>query len=250
MTCQDVSCARSTSEVPHLRMRQFFAGVLLIAAFLSGPSLAQEVRYSWLDLSFIAHDIDRQGSQTPIPGQMVDVTASDGDGVRFRGSFGTWNNFYLFVDYASSDIDIAVVITNSQGVFTDNDEFDLTTIRGGVGFKYSVAFSADVYAELGYDSIDFDFGSFAGEDFDADEQNIGGTIGVRSMLNDDIDLRAYARYSEHSDFNMNGAFFDPGEFYGAGISWEIVRGLSIVADYESGDFNSWSLGFRMDLDED
>jgi hypothetical protein len=38
--------------------------------------------------------------------------------------------------------------------------------------------------------------------------------------------------------------------YGAGFGWQIVRGLSIVGDYESGQFTSWSLGFRLDLDED
>ena len=26
--------------------------------------------------------------------------------------------------------------------------------------------------------------------------------------------------------------------------------LSLVADYESGEFSSWSVGFRLDLDED
>lgn len=250
MTCQNVNSASIAIEMRCLRLRQFCVSVLLLAVFLSGSAVAQEVRYSWLDLSFVGHDIDRQGSQTPIVGQTVDVDASDGSGVRFRGSFGTWNNFYVFVDYASSDIDVAAVVTNNQGIFPASDEFDLTTIRGGIGYKYSVSFSTDAYAELSYDSLDFDFGSFAGDNFDTDDQDVGATIGVRSMLNDDIELRGYVRYSEHSDVNLNTTAFDPGELFGVGFSWEFIRGLSVVGDYESGDFDSWSLGFRLDLDED
>jgi hypothetical protein len=30
----------------------------------------------------------------------------------------------------------------------------------------------------------------------------------------------------------------------------VIRGLSIVGDYESGEISSWSVGFRLDLDED
>ena len=60
----------------------------------------------------------------PIPGQSVEVAASDGKGVRFRGSLGTWKNLYLYVNYASTDISVDAIITNEQGVFVSDDEFD------------------------------------------------------------------------------------------------------------------------------
>lgn len=220
--------------------------VLLVAT----PSEAQEIRYSWLDLSYMSQDVGRQGSQVPIAGQTVDVDAGNGSGVRFRGSFGTWHNLYVFISYASTDIDVDAVVTNDQGVFPASDQFDLTTIRGGAGAKYSVGFNTDIFLEASYDSIDLDFGSFAGENFDTNDQDFGATLGVRSLLTDDLELRAWGRYSNHADVDLNTLQFDTGAAYGAGFGWQIVRGLHIVADYEAGEFDNWSIGFRLDLDED
>ena len=105
-------------------------GLMVLAALLllfgAGPAAAQEIRYSWLDMSFMGQDIDRSGVQVPLVGQSVEVAGSDGDGIRFRGSIGTWKNLYLFMNYASSDIDVDAVITNAQGVFFASDEFDFT----------------------------------------------------------------------------------------------------------------------------
>ena len=114
-------------------------GKLTLAAALllfgAGPASAQEVGYSWLDMSFMAQDIDRSGVQVPVVGQSVEAAGSDGSGVRFRGSIGTWKNLYLFVNYASTDIDVDAVITNAQGVFEASDEFDFTAIRSGLGWR-------------------------------------------------------------------------------------------------------------------
>ena len=218
---------------------------------LTDPVSAQEeVRYSYMDLSYRAQDFDRQGSQEPIPGQTVDVDGQDGDGVRFRGSVGTWYNFYAFIDYGSTDIDVSAVVTNDQGVFPAEDEFDFINIRGGIGWRYPIIYSTDIYLELSYDSMDIDFGSFAGEDFDTDDQDFGAALGIRSMITDEIELRAWGRYSNHETVDLDTLEFDTGTLYGAGFSWHIVRGLAIVGDYESGQFANWSLGFRLDLSED
>lgn len=223
---------------------------ILLSATLSSPTQAQEVRYSWMDVSFMAQDVDRKGMQTPIAGQTVDVDASDGEGVRFRASFGTWNNLYLFLDYASTDIDVAAVVTNAQGIFPANDEFDYTTIRGGVGLRIPLRFDTDIYGEVSFDSLDFDFGSFAGENFDINEQDVGASIGIRKMFGDNLELRAYGRYSAIGDADLNTLEFDDDILFGAGFGFTVIRGLSIVGDFETGEFSSFSIGFRLDLDED
>ena len=42
--------------------------LLLLAALLAGrPAAAQEVRYSWMDLSYMAQDIGRSASRMPTP---------------------------------------------------------------------------------------------------------------------------------------------------------------------------------------
>ena len=70
------------------------------------------------------------------------------------------------------------------------------------------------------------------------------------MMTDDLELRAFGRYTNHADVDLTTGEFDAGSTYGAGLSWQFVRGLSLVADYEGGEFTRWSLGFRLDLDED
>jgi hypothetical protein len=226
--------------------------VAIVAAFFVTPASAQEIRYSFLDMSFKAQEIDRVGSQMPVAGQTVDYDATDGNGIRFRGSLGTWRNMYLFIDYGSTDIDLTAFVVSPLIPLGQSavDEFDMTTVRGGFGLKYSIGTVTDLYGEITYDSTDLDFGSFALENFDTGEKDVGGALGVRRMMNDDVEIRAHARYTNVGDVNLNTLNFDADVLYGVGFGWQIVRGFSIVGDYESGEFSNWSFGFRLDLDED
>lgn len=225
---------------------------LLILVAVSSTAIAQEIRYSWLDMSFMNQDVGRSGALTPLPGQVVEVSVSDGSGVRFRGSVGTWNNLYLMIDYGSTDIDLTGLVSNSNTGFEQAvaDEFDYTTIRGGVGLRFPIRYNTDIFGELTYDSLDFDFGSFAGENFDMDRQEVGGALGVRTMFGDHVQVYLHARYSAVGDADLTTGFFDTDTLVGAGLAWELIRGLSVVGDYESGEFSSWSIGFRLDLSED
>ena len=229
-------------------------GVVAVSAMLLltsvGPAEAQEVRYSWLDMSVLAQDFDRSGVQVPIPGQSVEVIAADGSGIRFRGSLGTWKNMYLLLSYGSTDNDVDAIITNDQGVFETNDEFDFTTIRSGLGVKWSIRQKTDLFAEVTYDSTDLDFGSFAGENFDTDAQELGGALGLRTMFGDNFELKIAGRYTQVGDVDMNTLEFADDTLFSIGFAWQVIRGLSIVGDYESGEFGSYGLGFRLDLSED
>jgi hypothetical protein len=236
-----------------LRSAKSIAGVFMALCLLAmSPAQGQEVRYSWLDISFMGQDVGRSGTQlSPIAGQFVEGNATDGDGVRFRGSVGTWNNFYAFVHYGSTDIDFSGTVFSPlvpEGA-PFSDEFDYTTIRGGLGLKWSVTYTTDLYAELTYDSLDMDFGSLVGESFDTDDQDVGGALGVRWLLHDDFLVEAYGRYSNHADVDLTTLEFDTGSLIGIGLAWQVISGFSIIGDYESGDMSSWSIGFRLDLDE-
>lgn len=226
----------------------------LALAFLCGAQLAgaQQLRYSWLDMSYMTQDVSRAGALSPLPGQVVDIAVTDGSGVRFRGSVGTWHNLYLMVDYGSTDINLTGTVTNENTGFVEDisDEFDYTTIRGGIGLKFSIGFNTDIYGEATYDSLDFDFGSFAGEDFDMGRQEFGATLGLRTLFGDDFEARAHARYTNVGDADLTTGFFDTDVLYGAGFAWQFIRGLHLVGDVEVGEFSSWSVGFRLDLDED
>ena len=212
---------------------------------------AQEVRYSWFDFGFMGQDVGRTATSfDPILNQTLDINATDGTGIRFRGSLGTWYNVYAYFDFGATDPTSIGLVTNDQGEFPAEDEFDLTSIRGGLGYKYSLTFKTDIIAEISYDSIDYDFGSFAGEDFDVDEQDFGGLLGVRSMFNDELEFRAHARYTNVGDVDLTNKAFDSDVLYGVGLGYTLIRGLSVTVDYETGEIDTWSVGFRLDLDED
>jgi hypothetical protein len=228
----------------------------MVTAFLllagSSVALAQDVRWSWFEISLIEQDVgDAEGSLTDfLLNQTVDVATSDGNGIKFRASFGTWHNLFAFVDFTSTDIDVDVVVTNAGGEFPASDEFDYTTYRSGIGVKWSVTYSTDLYGAISYDSTDFDFGSFAGESFDAGDKDIGAQLGLRSMFGDDLELRVHARYTNVGAVDLTTGVLDSDTLFGLGFGYELVRGLSIIGDYESGEFSSWNIGFRLDLSED
>ncbi len=231
-------------------MARYLLVVVLVGSSFTAD--AQDLRYSWLDMSFMAQDVGRSGSLSPLPGQVVDISANDGTGVRFRGSIGTWKNFYLVFDYGSTDIDLKGVVTNSNTGFVQEieDEFDYTAVRGGLGLRFPLRYDTDIFGEITYDSLDLDFGSFAGEDFDMGRKEAGGTLGVRTMFGDHVQAYLHARYSAVGDADLTTGIFDTDTLIGVGVAWELIRGLSLVGDYESGEFSSFSIGFRLDLSED
>ncbi len=225
---------------------------VLLLMICSSATLAQNVRYSWFEMSYVQQNIGEGGTLTDdLIGQTVDISSEDdGNGIKFRGSVGTWHNLFIFVDFNSSDLIVDATISNSQVQLSASDEFDFVAIRGGVGVKWSVTHNTDVYAAVSYDSTDLDFGSFAGEDFDTGEKDMGAQVGVRSIFGDKLELRANVRYTGVGDVDLTSGIWDSDTLFGVGFGYELVRGLSITGDYESGQFKSWNIGFRLDLDED
>jgi hypothetical protein len=225
--------------------------LVLVPISFSDVARAQDIRYSWLEIGVMGQDVDRTATAfDPIINQSVDISATDGNGFRFRGSVGTWYNFYAHFDFGTVDPTVMGVVTNDQGQFLAADEFDLTTIRGGLGYRYSLTYKTDITAEVSYDSVDYDFGSFAGEDFDLDEQDIGASLGIRSMFSDQLEIHAHARYTNVGDVNLTDKVFESHVLFGVGLGYTLIRGLSVTIDYETGELESWSVGFRLDLDED
>lgn len=225
--------------------------LLLLAPMLAGTVSAQEVRYSWFELGVLGQDISQTGSQFDLGlNQSVDIDAGDGGGVRFRGSLGTWRNFYAFFDFTTADPDVDAVVTNPQGEFPASDRFDFTQVRAGLGYAWALSYRTHILGEFTYDSVDYDFGSFAGEDFDLNEADIGAALGVRTMLSDEFELRAFARYTNVGEADLTNGVFDSDTLFSIGAGYEFVRGLSINFDYETGEVETYSVGFRLDLDED
>ena len=98
--------------------------------------------------------------------------------------------------------------------------------------------------------MDFDFGSFAGERFDTGDKDLGAALGIRSMFGDKVELRASVRYSGVGNVDLTTGIVDADTLFGVGFGYELIKGLSVTGDFESGEFSSWNIGFRLDLDED
>ena len=228
---------------------KMLAALLLVTG--SSVALAQDVRWSWFEVSFVQQDISEQGSMaSPVPGQTVDIDAKDGSGIKFRASLGTWKNLFAFVDFNSSDITVDAIVTNTGVMFQGTDEFDYTAIRGGVGLKWSMTETTDIYGAVSYDSTDFDFGSFAGENFDTGDKGVGAEVGFRSMFGDKFEFRLRARHTVVGAVDLSTGVLDADTLFGVGFGDELIRGLSITGDYETGGFSSFNIGFRLDLSED
>jgi len=226
-----------------------FIGALLLMA-TSSAAMAQDVRYSWFEIGFLGQDVGKNGVITDsLIGQTVDISAKDGNGINFRGSVGTWHNWFAFLDFSSADITVNALVSNSLGSVPAQDEFDFTTVSGGVGLRWPLTLKTDIYGAVSYDSMDLDFGSFAGENFDAGDKDVGARIGIRSMFTEKVELRARVRYSGVGNVDLNTGVTDADTLFGIGVGYEVIRGLSITGDFESGEFSSWTIGFRLDLDE-
>ena len=230
----------------------------VLSVVLASTAMAQEVRYTWVDMSYMVQNAEIEGTKPTLdPTQTVHVNGVDGSGIQFRASAGTWHNLYMFVDFASTDMDVfATVIVDGVEFPAEPDEFDYTTIRAGLGYRIPIGLGSatDLYGEVTYDSINLDFGNFGvlppEFEHDTDNKDFGAALGLRAMLNDKLELKLYGRYTNHGDVDLTSGEFDADGVYGAGFAWQLVRGFSLVADYESGEFGKWSVGFRLDLDED
>lgn len=239
-----------TAKGPGRLWRKALPAALLLTALSGTASAEDDLRYSWFQISYANQDVSKDGLQSiPELNQTVAIDTSDGDGIDFRASLGTWRNFYLFGAFTSTDIDDKAVVTNDQGVFPGSDEFDLTTIRGGLGYRYQIGFNTDIYGELSYDSLDYDFGSFAGENFDADDQGPGAALGIRTLLKDKLELRAYGRFTSAGDVDLSTGDIDDDALFGGGFGYTLIQGLSVTGDFEVGEIDTWTLGIRLDLSE-
>jgi hypothetical protein len=238
-----------------IKVWRALAAVGLLLGLISAGTVAnaQEVRYSWFEFGFSGQDVGRTGTGfDPINPQTVDISGTDGTGVTFKGSVGSWRNFYAFFHFTSTNPTSIAIVTGPDGPSQPvEDEFDLTTIRGGIGYKYALTFKTDIVGEVSYDSVDYDFGRpIPNVDFDIAEKDFGGLVGIRSMFNDDLELRAHARYTNVGDVDLTAKTFDSDVLFGVGLGFTLFRGLSVSVDYESGELSTWSVGFRLDLDED
>jgi len=152
----------------------------------------------------------------------IDDPDVDGDGFGIGGSFALTDQFHLFGSYTTTDLDFDVDATN----------FDL-----GFGFNTPLADNIDVVATLSYVYVEFEAAGFGS----ADDNGLGGGLGLRALLNPQIELFGGVEYVDLSDSGSDTALGLGGRY---NFNEQFAVGL---AGSWSDDTNSYTLTGRMNF---
>jgi len=216
-------------------------------AILAMPSLtasASELSYTFLDFQRPESTIEARGIQTPVPGQTVQINALDGEGIAVAGSVAVGERFYLGGLYRSSVVDVTGVISNPLVTINVADTFDLVAVAQSIGDSHEIGDELDLIAELSYDSANYDFGSFAGENFDLEDSGTGGRIGLRWNPALPVELFLFGRYSPVAKAVLSERRYEPGSSVSAGVRWYFFENLGVGLEYDSGDIDTTTISMR------
>lgn len=221
-------------------------GVVLVAigAALPFPGRASELSYTFLDFLYADQTVDASGNQQPVPGQNVFVDSDKGDGIAIAGSLGMGDRFFLGGSYVSAIVDVTGTVTSPLAQVTVNDNYDLTSSQLSLGYLQPVGDNFDFVFEVMYETMQYDFGSFAGENFDVDDSGVGGRVGFRWNPARAIELYAFSRFSPVGEVSLDRLEFESDVIHRAGLVWYFFEDLGFGLDYESGQVESFSISMR------
>jgi hypothetical protein len=222
----------------------FLAGTVALMSFTPGVLRASDLSYTFLDFQALDNTLGTTGVQTPVPGQTVSIFADSGDGVAVAGSLALPGRFYISGAFRTSLVDITGVIQSPLASVTVTDTFDLVSSDLGIGYQRELADNFDFIAELSHDSVDYDFGSLAGENFDTVDTGTGARLGFRWNPKARFELFASARYSEVGRVNLAARELENDTWGNIGIRWYFYEGLATGVDYESGDVETFTFSLR------
>ena len=197
-----------------------------------------------MDFQALDNSVDAVGIQQPVPTQTVRVNTRDGDGIAVAGSMGIGPRFYLSGYYKSSIINVDGTISNPLTTVDVRDNFDLVLANLAFGYIHEIGESLDLVAEISYDSSNYDFGSFAGENFDLNDTGAGARLGFRWNPRPPVELFVFGRYSPLAKPILSERRYDKGSSINAGVRWYFFEDLGVGIEYESGDNEAMTLSMR------
>jgi hypothetical protein len=224
--------------------RGVLAPLLALCLCAANVSSASELSYTFLDFRYVANDIEATGAQDPVPGQTVEGKTEDGDGVGVGGFVAIGERFYFVGSYQSAIIDLEGVVSNPLGVTSVRDNFDFVETSVGFGYLKELRPNLDLTAEITYDQADYDFGSFAGEDFDSNDGGAGGKVGFRWNPVEPLEVAWYARYSPVGSVLISTRELEADTLVGLGVNWYFIEDLGVGLTYESGDVETMTVSMR------
>ncbi len=221
--------------------RSLLWGTLALPPFTASAS---ELSYTFLDFSRPKNTVDATGVQNSVPGQAVSITAHDGEGIAIGGSVAIGRRFYAGGAYESSIVDVTGVVSNPLVTVNVAGTFDLVVTSLALGYIRPIGDELDFVAELSYDSTNYDFGSFAGENFDLDESGTGARVGLRWNPTAPVEIYSFARYSPVAKALLSEGTYEAGSSASVGVRWYFFESLGVGLEYESGDVDTTTLSMR------
>jgi hypothetical protein len=218
--------------------------IAVIAGLGLPAAQASELSYTFLDFLYADQTVDVSGNQQPVLGQNVFVDSNKGDGIAIGGSLGMGDRFYLGGNFVSSIVDVSATVTSPLTVVTVSDDYDLTSSQISLGYLQPLGDDFDLVFEVTYDSMQYDFGSFAGENFDVDDSGAGGRIGFRWNPTRAVELYAFSRFSPVGEVVLDRLELESDVVHRVGLIWYFFEDLGLGFDYESGQVESFSVSMR------
>ena len=216
-------------------------------AILAMPSLtasASELPYTFLDFQRPESKVDATGVQTPVPGQIVQINALDGKGIAVAGSLALVHGLYFSGSYKSSVVDVTGVVSSPLVTVKVADTFDLVSSNFAFGYAHKIGDDLDFIAEISYDSSNYDFGSFAGENFDLKGSGAGGRLGFRWNPARPVELYVFGRYSPVAKPLLTQRTYEKGSSAVAGVRWYFFENLGVGIEYDSGAVDTTTISMR------
>jgi hypothetical protein len=208
---------------------------------LAASALASELSYTFMEFGALNVETSATGTQSPILDQLVEVGPGKGEGVTVGGSLAFGERFYIAGDYNSAVLDVEALVSSPLAVAMVAGTFDFIASRAALGYAYPIGNSFDLVGEITYDTLEYDFGSFAGESFDIDDSGAGLGLGFRWNPRPELEVFGMAHGSSVGKADLTARALDSGTRVSAGMRWYFFDDLGLGLRYQNGDFDSLTI---------
>jgi len=181
--------------------------LLVAGALLPFGALAQDLDYTFVELSYLDTELDAGP---------VDL---GGDGLGLTGSLSVTDSVFLFANYQTQDYEFGI----------DGTSYDL-----GAGMRFGLKPQLDLVGELAW--VNYKVETALG---DADDDGLGIGVGLRGRVHDSFELQGGFRYVdlEDSDTFLSLA----GRWY---FTRTVAAGFGLSFN---DDVTGWNLGLRAEF---
>ena len=219
---------------------------LTVVAALGAPTAAgaQDLRFTYLEGGYIAgfvNDVEESGAFTD--NGTFELETDSGGGGLIGGAWQFRENLHLFGEYSLTSQKLEI----SDGINTDEGDFDVVRWRLGVGYAYPVSPTASFYGRLSFNNAEFKDVRVAGFDLDADadDDGIGGEVGMIWAPTPVLHLQGHVRYTSVGEVVTEGSdTFDSDTLVGLNGRWYFRPDIAFITGYEFGKITTWNLGVR------